>query len=144
MLYTFAFNPNRAVISISTYCTFNGDMFIPFFQSQPGCHLHFDAKPVQVKASLSLFQSQPGCHLHFDCRPSIPIIVCSQLSIPTGLSSPFRRQTQQGCLGIVPAFNPNRAVISISTVFEVAVLRIAVAFNPNRAVISISTHVNST
>ena len=111
------FNPNRAVISISTI-----QMLVPFlmffhlsiptglsspfrlirvfsvafrkccFQSQPGCHLHFDEKGALLHAKSLNFQSQPGCHLHFD-RMTRPCMTRSDfLSIPTGLSSPFRRK----------------------------------------------------
>ena len=36
------------------------------FQSQPGCHLHFDIEAFETEDKDGNFQSQPGCHLHFD------------------------------------------------------------------------------
>ena len=85
------FNPNRAVISISTLSDQQRCRCLFVFQSQPGCHLHFDPNseetcnptlssfnPNRAVISIStayfapddslahFFQSQPGCHLHFD------------------------------------------------------------------------------
>ena len=122
------------------------------------------SKLESFQPELLLFQSQPGCHLHFDdyaasCvqlmretfNPNRAVISISTtsscpcawfifwLSIPTGLSSPFRRIYHCPCCNLSILSIPT----GLSSPFRLCLYRrrggSPVSFNPNRAVISIST-----
>ena len=111
------FNPNRAVISIST--AIQARLLNP----------HNAFNPNRAVISIST-----ACQHWYRSRPE-------HLSIPTGLSSPFRHPIAKIRDAEKSTFNPNRAVISISTPLQRDPPRaIYSSFNPNRAVISISTY----
>ena len=110
-----AFHPHRAVFPISTSCVI----------------LILSAIIKTFNPNRAVFPISTQCG---SCGTSD-----RELSIPTGLSSPFRLSLFKECGCYYRTFNPNRAVFPISTQLTLPDGGNVGSFNPNRAVFPIST-----
>ena len=89
------FNPNRAVISISTISAYTLYTCLETSFNPNRAVISISTDDVGLLLiSRRGFQSQPGCHLHFDSSISSAVNGFCPLSIPTGLSSPFRPESR--------------------------------------------------